>query len=72
MSSQSSTTTADKATVDTSDETLADLQTRYKMDAKIWQQSKRGFPFNIPLGAILTFALGGPILLSLWAFDLSN
>lgn len=60
------------ADVSTTDETLKDLQERYKMDEEIWAKSKRGFPFNIPLKAIVTFALGLPILLSFMYFNFEN
>ena len=56
----------------TTDPILRDLQERYNMDEEIWQKSKRGFPFNIPLKVIVAIALGGPIIASLYAFDYSN
>ena len=59
-------------TVSTTDSTLRDLQERYNMDEEIWNKSKRGFPFNIPLWAIITFALGLPFVTSLVYFDFSN
>ncbi len=58
--------------VATSDSTLRDLQERYKMDAEIWQKSKRGFPFNIPLWFIIVVSLGTPVVASFYAFDFSN
>ena len=42
------------------------------MDATIWQASKRGFPFNCPLWSIVATAFGGPLLLTLAAFDTNN
>jgi hypothetical protein len=42
------------------------------MDADIWKKSKRGFPFNISLKAIVAIALGIPLIASFYAFDFSN
>jgi hypothetical protein len=42
------------------------------MDADIWAKSKRGFPFNISLEAIVAFALGAPLIASFIVFDYSN
>lgn len=42
------------------------------MDADIWQKSKRGFPFNIPLQSIVAVSLGVPLALSFYLFDYSN
>lgn len=54
------------------DETLQDLQERYKMDEEIWTKSKRGFPFNIPLWFVVSLALGTPLLASFCLFESSN
>jgi multisubunit Na+/H+ antiporter MnhF subunit len=42
------------------------------MDAEIWQKSKRGFPYNIPLKVIVLGSIGTPIVLALFLLDLSN
>ena len=52
--------------------TLRDLQERYKMDAAIWEASKRGFPFNIPHRAVVTIALGLPTLAAFTLIDFSK
>jgi hypothetical protein len=39
------------------------------MDAVIWQNSKRGFPFNISLNVIVAIALGVPLIASVFAFE---
>lgn len=54
------------------DSIFQDLSERYKMDAQIWQNSKRGFPFNIPQSVITSFCLGIPLTLTLITFDLEN
>jgi hypothetical protein len=54
------------------DETLRDLQDRYKMDEEIWTKSKRGFPFNIPLWFVVALALGTPIASSFLCFESAN
>ena len=42
------------------------------MDAGIWHASKRGFPFNVPFNFIVFLALGPPLILTYFAFDMSN
>ena len=42
------------------------------MDEEIWQKSKRGFPFNIPLWFVVSLALGLPLVSSFLYFDFSN
>lgn len=65
-------TRSKKDEVITSDPTLRDLQERYNMDAVIWKNSKRGFPFNISLNVIVAIALGVPLIASVFAFESSN
>ena len=48
------------------DKTCQDLIDRYSMDPKIWDASKRGFPYNIPLNAIVYSSLGVPLLFGLY------
>ena len=48
---------------------MRDLQERYNMDEKIWQESKRGFPFNIPLEYITYTSLLAPCILALYLID---
>ena len=42
------------------------------MDADIWNKSKRGFPFNVPMWVIVAVCLGVPLLASFYVLDYSN
>jgi hypothetical protein len=42
------------------------------MDVEIWQKSKRGFPFNVPLWLVISIALGLPLVASFLYLDFSN
>jgi len=42
------------------------------MDEQIWTASKRGFPFNIPLGFVVALALGTPVAASFLCFEAAN
>jgi hypothetical protein len=39
------------------------------MDVEIWQKSKRGFPFNVPLWLVISIALGLPLVASFLYLD---
>lgn len=42
------------------------------MDSVIWEKSKRGFPFNIPLEVIIGVSFGAPLVLSFYLLDFTN
>lgn len=42
------------------------------MDEKIWEASKRGFPFNIPLRVIVMICLGVPLILASALISFTN
>jgi hypothetical protein len=42
------------------------------MDAEIWNKSKRGFPFNIPLELIVGVSFGTPLFLAFYLLDFKN
>lgn len=42
------------------------------MDAETWENSKRGFPFNIKLEYIVFVSFGVPLALSFCLLDFSN
>ena len=42
------------------------------MDAEIWQKSKRGFPFNIPINFIVLVAIMSPFALALILLDFKD
>ncbi|CDW76986.1 udp-n-acetylglucosamine--dolichyl-phosphate n-acetylglucosaminephosphotransferase-like [Stylonychia lemnae] len=42
------------------------------MDAEIWQNSKRGFPFNIPLNFIVLTAFGAPFALAVMLLEFED
>lgn len=54
------------------DPALYDLVKRYQMDEGIWNESKRGFPFNISLNTIIFIGLGLPVGLTFILIDFKN
>jgi len=54
------------------DETSELLKSTYKMDLDIWEKSKRGFPFSIPLNLVVYLAFATPLVQITASLDLRN